>query len=431
MLLAAGWWIAIVSLWPASSRPYIGGSQTNSILELTLGYNGFGRLTGEETGSVGGGGPGGGGWGTTGILRLFDSEIGGQVAWLLPASLVLLVAGLWFTRRRARTDLVRAGLVVWGAWLVVTALTFSFMAGIFHAYYTVALAPAIAALVGTGAWLLWERRDSLLAMGIASGTVSLTAVLGFALLDHSPDFLPWAKYLVLVAGLGSALLLAGVRFLPRRIALAVVAAALVATLAGPAAYAVDTAATPHTGSIPSAGPSSGQGQGLPGGPAGGPGGGGPGGGGPGGAGLRGGTTGGLFSGSQSTAEITALLQQDASAYDWAAAAVGSNSAAGYQLASQQPVMAIGGFNGSDPSPTLAQFQSWVAQGRIHWFIASGGGVGGGVGGGFGGGFSGGGPSAGGSTSKAIASWVEASFTATTVDGVALYDLSAGATGTAS
>ena len=167
---------------------------------------------------------------------------------------------------------MRAGLVVWGAWLLVTALTFSFMAGIFHAYYTVALAPAIAALVGTGAWLLWERRDSLLAMGIASGTVSLTAVLGFALLERSPDFLPWLRYLVLVAGLGSALLLAGVRFLPRRVALAVGAAALVATLAGPAAYAVDTAATPHTGSIPSAGPparpGSGQGQGPPGGPAG-------------------------------------------------------------------------------------------------------------------------------------------------------------------
>ena len=418
MLLAAGWWIAIVSLWPASSRPYIGGSQTNSILELTLGYNGFGRLTGEETGSVGGGGPGGGGWGTTGILRLFDSEIGGQVAWLLPASLVLLVAGLWFTRRHARTDLVRAGLVVWGAWLVVTALTFSFMAGIFHAYYTVALAPAIAALVGTGAWLLWERRDSLLAMGIASGTVSLTAVLGFALLERSSDFLPWMKYPVLVAGLVSALLIAGARFLPRQFALAVGAAALVATLAGPAAYAVDTAATPHTGSIPSAGPSSGQGQGLPGGgPAG-----------PGGGGLRGGTTGGLLSGSQSTAEITALLQQDASAHDWAAAAVGSNSAAGYQLASQQPVMAVGGFNGSDPSPTLAQFQTWVAQGRIHWFIDSGGGFAGG----FGGGFGRGGPSAGGGTSSAIASWVENSFTATTVDGVTLYDLSGGgATGIAS
>ena len=101
MLLAGGWWIAIVELWPASSRPYIGGSQDNSILELTLGYNGLGRLSGNETGSVGGG-AGGGGWGETGLFRLFNSEIGGQIAWLLPAALVLGAAALWFGRRDSR-----------------------------------------------------------------------------------------------------------------------------------------------------------------------------------------------------------------------------------------------------------------------------------------------------------------------------------------
>ena len=90
--------------------------------------------------------------------------------------------------------------------------------------------------------------------------------------------------------------------------------------------------------------------------------------------------GGLLDGSQSTDAITALLQDDATSYTWAAAAVGSNSAAGYQLATEQPVMAIGGFNGSDPSPTLAQFQEYVADGEIHWFIAGGGGMGGGMGG---------------------------------------------------
>ena len=130
------------------------------------------------------------------------------------------------------------------------------------------------------------------------------------------------------------------------------------------------------------------------------------------AGRGGANAGGLLEGSQSSAAITRLLQTDASSYTWAAAAVGANSAAGYQLASEQPVMAIGGFNGSDPSPTLAQFKAYVAAGRIHYFIASGGG--------------GGGMSAGGSTSSSIASWVGSSFTATTVDGVTLYDLSAGA-----
>jgi 4-amino-4-deoxy-L-arabinose transferase-like glycosyltransferase len=426
MILAAGWWIAIVELWPASSRPYIGGSQNNSILELTLGYNGFGRLTGNETGSVGGGGGGGGrggGWGATGILRMFSSEVGSQIAWLLPAALILLLAGLWFTRRAARTDLTRAGFVVWGAWLLVTALTFSFMAGIFHAYYTVALAPAIAALVGIGATVLWRRRDSYAAAIVMSCTLAFSTAFAFFLLDRTPDYLPWLRWVVAVLGFSSALMLVGVRHLPRRVGLVVATVALVAGAAAPAAYSLDTASTPHTGSIPSAGPSSGGGPG-------GMGGGMPGG----GTGFRrpagtptqnrqgalpgaatrtqgGSSTGGLLQGSQSSATITNLLQADAGSYTWAAAAIGSNTAAGYQLASGQPVMPIGGFNGSDPSPTLAQFKQYVANGDIHYFIASGGG--------------GGGMSAGGTNSSTITSWVKATFTAKTVDGVTLYDLSGG------
>jgi hypothetical protein len=101
-----------------------------------------------------------------------------------------------------------------------------------------------------------------------------------------------------------------------------------------------------------------------------------------------------------------MLKTDASSYRWAAAAVGSNSAAGYQLATSVAVMPIGGFNGSDPSPTLAQFQAYVSAGEIHYFI------GGGVG------RSNGGSSASGD----IATWVEANFTAQTVDGVTVYDL---------
>jgi 4-amino-4-deoxy-L-arabinose transferase-like glycosyltransferase len=402
MILAGGWWVAVVELWPASSRPYIGGSQTNSILELTLGYNGLGRITGDEVGSVGGRG-GGGGWGATGILRMLDAEIGGQVAWLVPAALILLGAGLWFTRRAPRTDLVRAGLVVWGLWLLVTALTFSFMAGIFHAYYTVALAPAVAALVGIGATLLWRLRDSYAAALVMSCTVAFTTAFSFFLLDRTEDYLPWLRWVVAVVGLSSALMLVGVRHLPRTVALAVASAALVAGMAAPAAYSVTTAAEPHTGSIPSAGPSTGGLGGT-------------------GGGARGGmpptpggaTTGGLLTGSRPSAALTALLKKDADSYTWTAAAIGSNTAAGYQLASQQPVMAVGGFNGSDQSPTLAQFEKYVADGDIHYFIAGGQG------------FAGpGGMSAGGSTSSAISSWVSATFTATTVGGVTVYDLSGG------
>ena len=308
-------------------------------------------------------------WGETGLGRLLGDEIGGQVGWLLPTALLLLVAGLWFTRRATRTDPVRASLVIWGGWLVVTAATFSFMAGIFHAYYTVALAPAIGALVGTGAWLLWQHRTSLLASGVASAAVSLTTVLSFFLLGRTSDFLPWLRWVVLFAGLVIALAVAGLGRLPRRVAGGLAAAALVVSLAGPAAYAVETAATPHTGSIPSAGPATAGGGVAGGGPAD-------------AAGCRtgraatggagGGGAGGLLNGSESTDAITALLQEDADQYTWVAAAVGSNSASGYQLASEEPVMAIGGFNGSDPSPTLAQFQAYVAAGEIHYFIAGGG-----------------------------------------------------------
>jgi len=420
MIASAGWWVAIVSLWPASSRPYIGGSQHNSILELTLGYNGFGRLTGDETGSVGGGAGGAGGsmWGETGWGRLLNDEIGGQVGWLLPAALLLLVAGLWLTRRNPRTDAVRASLVIWGGWLLVTAATFSFMAGIFHAYYTVALAPAIGALVGTGAWLLWQHRTSLLASGVASAALSLTTVLSFFLLGRTSDFVPWLRWVVLLAGLVVALAVAGLGRFPRRVAGIVAAAAVVLSLAGPTAYAVDTAATPHTGSIPSAGPSTGFGFGAPGGgamPTGTPAaqqGAGAQAGAQAGAPPTGGGAGGLLNGSQSTATITALLKADAADYTWVAAAVGSNTASGYQLASEEPVMAIGGFNGSDPSPTLEQFEQYVADGEIHYFIAGGGGFGGNQMGGS-------------NDSSAIATWVSENFTATTVDGVTIYDLSAG------
>jgi 4-amino-4-deoxy-L-arabinose transferase-like glycosyltransferase len=407
MVVSAGWWVAIVELLPASSRPYIGGSQDNSILELILGYNGLGRLTGNETGSVGGGGGNGGGnWGATGWGRLFDSEIGGQVAWLLPAALVLLVYGLVRTARRRRVDRTRAALVVWGGWLLVTALTFSFMAGIFHAYYTVALAPAIGAVVGISSVLAWRHRHDPIASGVLAGALGLTAVWSFLLLGRSADFVPWLAPVVLVAGLLAAVGLLVTAVLPRRVAAVLAGAGLIAALAGPAAYAVQTAATPHTGSIPTAGPSVAGGGGRP--PMGGTGTA------PGGAGTGtrgGGGMSGLLNGSTASAEMVAALQAGADDYTWAAATVGSNNASGYQLASGEPVMAIGGFNGTDPSPTLAQFQAYVAAGEIHYFLAgSTGGGGGGMG--------------GSQAAQEIASWVAANYPTTTIGGVTVYDLTA-------
>jgi len=190
MVVASGWWVAIVQLTPAADRPYIGGSQNNSILNLIFGYNGFGRLTGNETGSVGGAGITGSTWGPTGLTRLFNASFGGQVSWLLPAALILLVAGLVFTLRRGRTDRTRAAFILWGGSLVVSALVFSLAAGIIHPYYTVALAPAIGALVGIGSVLLWRERSRTWARLVLAGTVAVTSIWSVVLLERSPDFAP-------------------------------------------------------------------------------------------------------------------------------------------------------------------------------------------------------------------------------------------------
>ncbi|RKT05811.1 4-amino-4-deoxy-L-arabinose transferase-like glycosyltransferase [Streptomyces sp. 3211.6] len=532
MVVTGGWWVAVVELWPASSRPYIGGSQHNSFLELTFGYNGLGRLNGDETGSVGGGrtggaagafgtyglpegGPGlrggGGGWGETGVGRLFSGTVGGQISWLLPAALVLLVAGLVVTWRAGRaTDCLqstaRAAFLAWGGCLLITAVVFSWMQGIFHEYYTVALAPFVAALVGMGVAVLWEERGGRAAALTLSGTLALTAVWSYVLLGRSSGYLPWLRWTVLVAGLLAAAALPFAARLGRRVLLGAAALGLGAALAGPFAYCLTTIGTGHTGSIVTAGPAVAGGRGGPGGmrfgpggegfgggmpglPGGGPGGGAPQGGsqgapqgapqggqggggtaqgfprgawpGPGqaggaaarsgtgsgagsGRGMRGGA-GGLLDGARVSAGAEAALRADASRYTWAAAAIGSQNAASYQLASGRPVMPLGGFNGSDPSPTLEQFKAYVKAGKIHWFIAQAGLEGGaesraaGRPGGQGGpggqgapgsqGAPGGQGGPGGSASTAVESWVKATFKAVTIDGATFYDLTAPSTGT--
>ncbi|MGA7671764.1 MAG: glycosyltransferase family 39 protein [Nitrolancea sp.] len=453
IIVSAGWWVAAVSLTPASARPYVGGSQDNSILNLIFGYNGFGRITGDETGSVGGApGNGGGRWGPTGLLRLFGSEMGTQVSWLLPLALLSFTALLWFTWRKPRTDRVRAAALLWGGWLLLTGVVFSLAQGIIHPYYTVALAPAIGALAGIGVVALWQRRDHWIARGLLAIGIATTAIWAYVLLDRSPNWYPLLRVSVLAAGIGAAVLLMTPLVLRRQAASAVIAIALIAALAGPAAYAAETATTPHSGAIPTAGPATsttGPG-GRPGGPApngtrtgfGGNGaprfpgsnnanGGVPGAGTvgrnsetPGGipaagtnpfggqnGGFGGGNSnmGGLLDASTPNSALVSLLKQDADSYTWVAAAVGANSAAGVQLAIDEPIMAIGGFNGTDPTPTLAEFQQYVSEGKIHYFIG-----GGGVGGGFRGGSDG--------TSGQISNWVQQNYTATTVGGITVYDL---------
>jgi 4-amino-4-deoxy-L-arabinose transferase-like glycosyltransferase len=434
MIVAGGWWVALVQLTPASARPYIGGSQNNSFWNVLFGYNGFGRLTGNENGSVGGNGPAGSRWGPTGLTRMFNSAFGGEISWLLPAALLLLLAGLILTALRPRTDRGRAALVLWGSWLVVTGIAFSMGRGIIHEYYTVALAPAIGALVGIGTTLLWRASGPVVSAvaRVALGfIVAVTAVWSYMLLHRAPAWHPALRTFVLLGGLVLGLAIAITPWLRARAAAAIAIVAVVIALTGPAAWTLSTASQPHTGAIPLSGPASAQrGQARFGG---------------GGNRFRGngfrppsfgqfgnpfangappqffggtppvgggGGLGGLLNGSKPGAQVTSLLENGKAGYRWVAATVGANSAASYQLASGQPIMAIGGFNGTDPTPTLSQFESYVAQHRVHYFIASGRG---------GGGFAPAGPAVS-SASSNIESWVTANFNSQTVNGVTIYDL---------
>ncbi|MGD9695214.1 MAG: glycosyltransferase family 39 protein [Thermoleophilia bacterium] len=433
MLLAGGWWVLAVELTPASARPYIGGSGDNSVLDLIFGYNGLDRLDG--------GGMGGGFSGEAGIARLFNDQMGGQISWLLPAAIISLAAGLWVTRRAPRTDGRRAAYLLWGAWALVHGLVFSYMTGIVHAYYTVAMAPAVAALAGMGAVELWRLRASASTRWVLPVAIAATGVWSFSLLGRTPDFAPGLRWAVLVAALGSAaVLLRDTVRLPARAAAAVATIAVAAALAGPLAYSLQTAGQSHSGGNPTAGPTVAGSFGGPGGPGGGGrggfgGGNGPQGGtggapsfgggqapqgaapqggtapqgaAPGGGTAPGGATGGGAGGAAVSDELIEFLEANRGSATWIAATGGSGSQAPLQLASGDPVMAIGGFSGGDPSPTLDQFIALVRSGKVRYYVGGGGGGGARDGG------------------ESIAAWVQENGTAVDTSltgGATVYDLS--------
>lgn len=397
VVVSAGWWVALVELWPASSRPYVGGSTTNSVLDLAFGYNGLGRIFG-GSGNGGGGGAaaagGGGGFGgtanagfggATGLTRLFTSEFGQEIGWLLPAALLAIPLGLWLTRRLPRTDPARAAVVIWGGWLVVTGLVLSFMAGTVHPYYAVVLAPAVAALVAIVGRLAWRARRGLVGILCLASMAAVTGLMSVALLNAA-GWHPELRYVVLAAASAAVFaVLSNALWRGRSAAVVAAVSAAAVALAGAGAIGLATASMTHSGSIPSVGAVSTSAMGGPGG------------------------------GTSATSDSTLVTALRESTTRWAAAASSSMTAGPLELASGAAVMSIGGFNGSDSAITLEQFQALVASGQIHYFIADG--MGGGQGG----------PGGGqGSTWSSISSWVTSTYTATTLGGTTVYDLTASA-----
>ncbi|MEV0669932.1 glycosyltransferase family 39 protein [Mycobacterium sp. NPDC050441] len=391
--VSSGWFVLLTLAWPASSRPYLAGSTDNNFMNLVLGYNGFGRVLGhnhygmhvdvDPVAHAAGGQHGGfGGFGnqTQGLARLFTGEFGFEIGWLVPAALLAVVLVLVSRGRAPRTDIVRAGAILFGTWLVIDGLVLSFMKTSVHPYYCLSLVPAVAAMFAIGIQEMWRRRDDRLGqIGLITMLLG-TGVWSFWILGRNASWLPplrWAILMVAVAA--TAVLLWALRGGHRTAATVALAAALIGGLGGTTSYMVATLGQPHTGGGPSVGPADpddDHGHGW----------------------------------HSDNPEVNAMLR--AATTKWSAAINRSGAAAGLELSTDTAVMAIGGFTGSDPVPTLAQFQTYVADRQIAYYILPES-----KGSDHGGFFSN-------NSHTDISDWVKANFTSTKVGSDTVYDLSA-------
>jgi len=385
-LVSGGWWPALVELTPPSARPYVGGTADNNVLSLIFGYDGFGRLSGR------GQGPASGPVSLAHLFgeasRLFGTYMGTQASWLLAGAAILGVAAWALSGRGEGGKRTRAAVALWGGWLLSGWAVLSFAQGMVHPYYTVVLVPPIAGLVATGGRRLWELRERSEVRWVMGAAVACTSIWAFGALDVAGPW-RWLCYLVLGSGLlgGAGAACWGRLGKPARAA----AGALVALgcLAGPGLYVAGAVVNQPVAADPYALPPGAM-------PA-----------------IGEGPTGGSMSGlSRPGRALVRALKQGAARYRWVVATVGDLPAGGYQLATGDPAMAIGGWTGSDPVPSLARFKQLVARHQVHYFVPAGpyGGIVLGA-------------SQSGSDACQVTTWVEHNFPARSISGVLVYDLS--------
>jgi len=400
-LVVSASWMVVVDAWPASSRPYIGGSTDNTVLDLALGYNGFNRVEGQVsgggprlgsntgqaqrvadgpdgwqaqaprgqpglqggpgaaggfqpptgqaapggTGSPGGfRGPGGIIAGIPGLLRMFDDANGGQIGWLLPFALGGGLIALWSWRR---DPVRRAFAVLFLGWIALYGGIYSYAQGIYHAYYTSTMAPGVAALVGVGAVAVANavRRDRRWLM-VAIGLVGITVWAQLVIAGRTPDFYGWVRPLTVasaLAGVAVAVMLA-VRRLP-------VASGVMLSVAGllllPAAWSWSASTNASlNATLPQAGPQ----QGVS------------------------GRTFGSAAFDDATPELAAWLKSHSDPdANWQLVVSSSQGASTLIAEYKMSVMAMGGFSGTDNTISMAGFADLVSSGAVRYVLVDPGG----------------------------------------------------------
>ncbi|MEJ1179403.1 MULTISPECIES: ArnT family glycosyltransferase [unclassified Pseudarthrobacter] len=393
LIIAGGWWMAVVDLTPAGNRPYVGGSATNSMLELTLDYNGLARFlrfgadhqSGKSVPLAGSdaiydGGPG----------RLFNANFAPEGAWLLFTALISALALILLWRQsgtgRPATRLMTVGVV----WLVSVYVVVSYMGTMTHSYYIFSVAAPVAIVVPLGLNLLWNQRQRFVPRMIGAILVAGTGYIGIRIFQYSNE---WGFWPLVVAGttcLASAAWLAPEKKIPRPVTLGLVTVAIVMS---PVSTDMITLSKPQSGTNPLSGPTSNNPNALS-------------------AHLDAARLGNpplarhLGFGVQPSTDVTTLLKEAGNS-EWAAATYTAQNAAQYQLASQRPVIALGGWLGHDPAPTFERFKMLVEKREIGYFIwqqpiVDGVPLG--------------------RDATAITDWVQANFKAKDVDGVRIYDL---------
>jgi 4-amino-4-deoxy-L-arabinose transferase-like glycosyltransferase len=364
LLASSMWWVALVSFWPAP-KPYIGGSTDGSVLNLVIGYNGLGRILGRETGRALVSGSRGGFGGTPGITRLFGAQVGGQISWLLPLSLLILVsvtiAGI--RQLRSGTPERSAGWFLWGGWLLLVGLVLSVARGGFHPYYTTEMAPALAAVTAAGVAAMWRRyrRPGGYQWLLFPAAVTLTALWAWVLVSRDLSWHGWLRYAIAGVAVVAVLLLVAGRLWSTELARAAGLLGVVALLLAPGVWSAAIAFASSGGAMAQAGPprfAFGPGrfgparQDAP-------------------AQLRGRVAGDLTADQRKI--LTYAVANSGTATITLAVQGGAMAAAPFLIHSDAAIVGMGGFSGQDPAPTVATLAQWVQQGRLRFVLAGTGG----------------------------------------------------------